>query len=101
MPPEPERLIWCDWLKRHGIDPNQVLCDYIERRVDRCQLAYATFQHVKVPVPPVVRLTVDSEPWEIEEIEIRTELRKVEVVFQLEAPPLPWPEMPPRGGPGA
>lgn len=94
LPPEPVRLIWCAWLERHGVDPRDVVCDYIERREEACQLAYMGIQRVNVVIPPRITLADIKPPWEIEELEIRSELHKVPVVFQLEAPPLPWPQLP-------
>jgi hypothetical protein len=102
LPPEPERLVWCEWLRRHGVDPRRVLATggFIERREDTCQLAYAAIERVRVATPPVVRFTHEGEPWDVvESIQVEDKLAKVEVVFQLEAPPLPWPQMPPPDDP--
>jgi hypothetical protein len=45
MPPEPERLIWCDWLRWHGIDPNQVAVPgWIERHADARRIQYESFR---------------------------------------------------------
>lgn len=97
-PPEPEAQVWCEWLRRHGVDPSHVLCDFIERREDTYQLVYTDMEVYYSQVPRLARPRFDlGRPGELEisDYEIRRELRKVEKVFQLEAKPLPWPPVPP------
>lgn len=96
MPPTPERLVWCEWLRKHGINPSDVLVDFIECREETYQIVYATYEigYTQVPVPRKPGVPI----WDVVEepsYEIRKEMLKVEVVFQLEARPLPWPPVPP------
>lgn len=34
--------LWRAWLRRHGLDPGDVLMDFLERRPERRQLVYRT-----------------------------------------------------------
>lgn len=79
-PPDTERLVWCDWLRRHSIDPNDVAAPGTilrwpaERRVS--YLAYA----------------VDADGNLI--VHDGYEVEYVEHVVQLESEPAPFPEVP-------
>lgn len=98
LPPTPERLIWCEWLRRHGIDPSHVAVAFIERQEDTCRIVYATYEvvYTQVPVRPEVSPFSSPSTWfEVPEYRIEREMRLVDVVFQLEAKPLPWPPVPP------
>ena len=77
MPPRAEREIWCEWLRQHGVNPNHVkVPGWIERRPDRCQLAYEGYER-------------DRETGEI--VARDGQVHPVRVMFQMEAPPLPFP----------
>lgn len=76
-PPPAERLVWCEWLRRHGVDPSDVVIPgFIERRPDRYQLAYEACAR-----NPDGSYFLSAD---------RQTVRVVHV-FQMEAPPLPFP----------
>lgn len=80
LPSEPTRLIWCDWLRRHSIDPNDVaVSGEIVRDPARRTVSYEGFQR--------------DDQGEIVIDHARLEARRVQVVVQLEAPPMPFPEV--------
>ena len=101
MPPTPDRLVWCEWLRRHGINPSQVAVRYLERREDTYQIVYVTWEVVYSQVPRRrPNILTDWMPGDplvtrVEEYDIVREMRPIEVAFQLEARPLPWPPVPP------
>lgn len=45
IPPEADRLVWCDWLRHHTIDPNQVVAldGFIEVDSDARQIRYLAY----------------------------------------------------------
>jgi len=75
-PPQAERLVWCEWFRRHGVDPKDVpIPTRIERHCDTYRLVYETFSkdaHGK----PYYDLS---------------DLVRVRTFVQLEGPPLPFP----------
>lgn len=76
LPPEPARLVWCDWLRRHSIDPNDVIVPgAIIRSVDLRRVVYLTMARDATGRP-----VVDGDA-----------VRTVERVVQLESPPQPFP----------
>lgn len=80
FPPEPERLAWCDWLRHHGIDPDDVVAvGWIERRVEQRQIAYEAY----------VRNADGNILYDAERDDARREIH----VFQLEARPSPFPDL--------
>ena len=80
-PPRAVREAWAEWLRKHGVDPSDVLASggWIERRPDAYQLRYASL--VKGPDG---RYLYDQER--------RTAVRETRV-FQMEGPPLPFPDL--------
>ncbi len=77
-PAEPERLVWCEWLRRHSADPNRVVVPgWIERRPDTYQLAYSALSPL-----------VDGRS----QLDEHGDVVLVTEVVQLEGPPLPFPE---------
>lgn len=81
-PPPDERAVWCEWLRRHGIDPNVVLVPgWIERRLDTYQVAYLSAE-------------LDEESGCIRWDRERREPVYVTGIVQLEGPPLPFPSPP-------
>lgn len=79
MPPEHIRIVWVDWFRRHGIDPNDVAVPgWVERRETDYQLCYASYR----------RNTDGQIIWDGATGEAVREWR----VFQMEGPPLPWPD---------
>jgi hypothetical protein len=82
MPPDAERTAWCEWLRRHGIDPNVVLVPgWIERRPEAYQVAYLSAE-------------LDEETGHIRWDTERRVPVFVTAVAQLEGPPLPFPDPP-------
>lgn len=80
MPTESERLIWCEWLRKHGVNPNDVIATgWIERRPDAYQLAYLS-----------IELDDDGRPRYDRQ---RDDFVWTERVFQMEGPPLPFPDV--------
>lgn len=78
-PSNTERLTWCEWFRKHGVDPADVaLPGWVERREDERQLAYEAFERDENG-----RITIAASGDEA--------ARTVRVV-QLEAAPLPWPQ---------
>lgn len=79
LPPEHVRLIWCEWLRWHTIDPDDVLVapGFIEIDTDACQIRYLTHDRDKTGR---VLLTPDGQ-----------DVNKVVRVFQLEACPSEFP----------
>lgn len=83
LPPEPERLLWCDWLRAHGIDPKDVaLPGWIERSDRNFQITFSTYARDERG-----RIQLNAE---------RTEALRSTRTVQLGEPPLPFPE--PGGG---
>jgi hypothetical protein len=80
-PPEPQLSAWQDWFRRHGIDPNYVpATNSIERRPDANQIVCDMYDM--------------HEGCECGRCDgVFTTGRIVEQqVFQLEGPPLPFPQ---------
>jgi hypothetical protein len=78
LPPDPVRLVWCDWLRRHGIDPNEVAAPgWIERRPDTFQIVYEAY-------------VLGDKGMPVWDPRTRGAIRTVRV-FQMEGPPLPFP----------
>lgn len=84
LPPEPVRLAVCDWLRTHGINPNDVAVPgWIERRPATYQVAYQGYEwETDDDGSPRPRLTDD-----------RSDAIRRERVLQLEARPLPFPRV--------
>ncbi len=79
MPPEAERRVWCEWLRRHSIDPDEVLVPgWIERRPGAYQVAYLSAEF-------------DDETGMMRWNRERREPVYRAAVAQLEGPPLPFP----------
>lgn len=79
-PPEQLRRLYCEWLRRHGVDPGEVaLPGWIERRPQLGQLAYEAYQR-----GPDRTILAD---------EAREKALREERVVQLEGAPLPWPKL--------
>lgn len=78
-PPEPARKAVCEWLRRHGVDPNNVpLPGWIGRNEDTYQVVYLSFG---------VRDDPDGD-W----LECKAEdIVEVPRVVQLGGKPLPFP----------
>lgn len=77
-PPPGERAIWCEWLRQHGVDPcDVVLPGWIERHSDTYRLIYLSMARDEKGRPR----------WDRES---RTVVHETHV-FQMEAPPLPFP----------
>lgn len=83
MPPEHERLIWCEWLERHSIDPHRVAVPgFICRDVDNYRVVYETYERDENG--EVVVTIEDGMPV----------CYVVSTFTQLEGPPLPFPRFP-------
>jgi hypothetical protein len=81
MPPEAERLEWCEWLRRHGINPSEVpVPGWIERRVQEYRVAYLAYA-----------LNERGQRYLNPE---KTDAVREERYVQLEGPPLPFPKAP-------
>lgn len=79
LPPRAERDVWCEWLRRHSIDPSEVLVPgWIERRPETYQVAYLSAEFAEN----------GTMRWDRE----RGEPVYLVAVAQLEGPPLPFPE---------
>jgi hypothetical protein len=79
LPPEAERLEWCEWLHRHGINPSDVsVPGWIERRVPEYRVAYLAYA-----------LNERGERYPNPE---KTGAVREERFVQLEGPPLPFPK---------
>lgn len=79
MPLEPERSVWLEWLRRHGVDPNDVaVSGGIERDEQNYRLIYTSYEWGSDGFPVIDPITRDTIT--------------VERVFQLEGPPLPFPD---------
>jgi hypothetical protein len=79
LPPEPELSIWREWLRRHGVDPNDVaVSGGIERDEQNYWLIYTSFEWGPDGLP-----VIDPETRDVV---------TVDRVFQLEGPPLPFPD---------
>lgn len=77
LPREPIRLALCEWLRRHGIDPNNVAVPgWIHRQIDERRVRFLGYQEDYRTAP----LPRDGDPTEIQWV-------------QLEAPPLPLPDV--------
>jgi hypothetical protein len=82
--PRRERLVWCEWFRRHGADPNDVPVDNrIERHPDTYRLVYEVYVRNEQGACYLNAERTDA-------------VRKIQV-FQLEGPPLPFPEFPSEG----
>lgn len=81
LPEEPERLAWCEWLTRHGIDPSDVV---IPGAVWRYPGEYRVYYRSLVRDSDGHPVWDDGGP--------REERRFV----QLEGPPLPFPARGPK-----
>lgn len=80
LPPERERRVWQEWLRRHGVDPKDVAVPgRIERREAEYQLRYVAYA-----------LTPDGAKMLSRD---RTDVERVTRVFQMEGRPLPFPSM--------
>ena len=78
MPPRAEREAWCEWLRRHSIDPSDVVVPgWIERRPAAYQVAYLAL--VQGP-DGFFRLDPTTREW----------ICTVRIA-QLEGPPLAFP----------
>lgn len=81
MPPERERLEWCEWLHRHGINPSEVpVPGWIERHVQEYRVAYLAYALNE-------RGQRYLNPG-------RTDAVREERYMQLEGPPQPFPRAP-------
>lgn len=80
--PEPWHTLWCDWLRFHTIPvPGEiVLIDWLERDEERRQIRYPTV--VYDADGHIALLTSDRAAQRV-------------AVMQLEAPPRPFPPLPP------
>ena len=87
VPSEPVRLVMCEWLRRHGVDPHEVVATrgWIERQPAAFRLAYLAY----------VRDVDGAIQFDAEANSARVEPRYV----QLEGPPLPWPDLARHVGP--
>ena len=81
FPAEPVHIALCKWLQRHSIDPNDVCVPGWIERSDRtrrvCYLTYVRDGDGRVRSDPLDF----NEPY------------RVVGISQLEAPPLPWPDV--------
>lgn len=78
LPPEPELSIWRHWMRQHGVDPSDVAVPgWIERHPDTCRLVYGSYERDERGLPRWDRACDDAV--------------RVTRVFQMEAPPLPFP----------
>lgn len=74
-----EQLVWCEWFRRHGANPNDVPVDnHIERHPDTYRLVYEVYAR-------------DGQGARYLNAERTDAVREIQV-FQLEGPPLPFPE---------
>jgi hypothetical protein len=82
VPSERERLAWCEWFRRHGVNPDQVcVCPgWVERRVGAYQVAYLAY-------------ALNERGERYSNPEHTDAVREVRVV-QLEGLPLPYPKFP-------
>jgi hypothetical protein len=81
MPPESERQEWCEWLRRHGINPSEVpVPGWIERRVPEYQVRIHVY-------------TRNEQGALIKNAERTGAVTETRIV-QLEGPPLPFPKAP-------
>lgn len=78
LPSEPVRLVMCEWLRRHGIDPNDVV---VPGWIARDERTYA-----------VRYLGFDRDAGEIRLTDDGKDLVRRVYRVQLEGPPLPWPD---------
>lgn len=69
-----ELAVWQDWLRRHGVDPDEVRVDFIERRPEQRQLVYSRLRRER---------SDDGRGYEVHFLGIHVE--------QLEGVPLPFP----------
>jgi hypothetical protein len=82
LPPEPERRIWCEWLRAHGVDPCDVAVPgWIERREAARQLVWLSQEGAAAHGVDVCGNRVGWPTCILR-------------VLQLESPPLPWPTLP-------
>lgn len=80
MPPEPERLAWCDWLRHHTINPHDVVATggWVEADYDTYRITYLAYdrdEHGRKYILPGTEQAARS---------VR--------VLQLEARPSPFPD---------
>jgi hypothetical protein len=89
MPPAEVRGPLCDWLRHHGIDPNDVCVSpgWIERDPHRRRVRYLTYGLDGRGQPLRDPLALDHD-----------ELLRVAVAVQLEAEPSPFPLTRPDSG---
>lgn len=82
LPPEPERLAWCDWLTRFGIDPRDVATTpgWLEADDEARQIRFLALVRDENG-----RTSLDPD-------DPSRRLATVPSVVQLEAPALPFPE---------
>lgn len=77
LPAEGQRLIWCAWLRSHGIDPNCVIVPgWIERQPELRRIAWETLAEDDRG-QFIVR-----DDWAVRAVRY----------LQLESPPLPFPD---------
>lgn len=81
-PPQAVREMWAEWLRKHGVDPcDVVIPGWIERQPDTYRLVYASH----------ARDENGRLRWDWERREPVHETR----VFQMEGPPMPFPDATP------
>lgn len=78
LPPDHVRLPVCEWLRRHGINPDDVAVPgWIERQTDLYRLAYEGY--------------ICDDQGNILINKARDAAQRRSTYVQLEGPPLPWP----------